>query len=93
MKFELDPRCREFLRHGGKKNRRNVVRIINKVAVYAEVKSIDNLGRKHIVRFYKGHAHRSDGTLRNYFYAMQKLYRMLGRPGQPPKPEYTKKLK
>lgn len=93
MRFEFDNRSRIFQRHGGKKNRRNVVLLINRIANFSGVTHIDQIGKNHINRFYVAHSHLSDRTLRNYYYAMRHLYQMLGRSGLPPMPKYNKELK
>lgn len=86
MQFQKDRRCYMFLRHGGKKNRRNVVAMINRVCEFSDIHHVEQLGKKQIIAFYKSHKHLSHTTLRNYFYAMKLLYKMLGRKGDPPEP-------
>jgi len=74
------------MKHGGKKNRGDLVRKMEKVYEHSRVYYLDQLGRKHIIEFYKANRHLSERTLMQYYYALKHLYKLLERKYLPPKP-------
>lgn len=85
-----DNRIKKFKKHGGKQNRNDLVRKMEKVYEFNGVYHLDQLGKNHIIEFYKANRNLSERTMMQYFYALQKLYSLLGRNYLPPKPHVKK---
>ena len=79
-----------FGRRGGKGNRRlQKQRIAVFISYCAEkwgLKSLGQLGRKHVQNFYISRFDLSYKTKCHYFYALKILWKLLGKIDQPPKP-------
>ncbi|EHK9070989.1 hypothetical protein QUN95_003066 [Vibrio parahaemolyticus] len=91
MERWVKQRCHEYVRHGGKVARRNMVkRLITALEDIAAnehgVKQPPQVGRAHIHRYYNRRDDLSEATLRDHFYAFSLLWKLLGRAGEPPKP-------
>ena len=75
---------------GGKESRRNEVRKINYflrwVSAHTQANTPHGIGDKQVLEFYRAHAHRSDRTLSDYWYAIRSIWKWLGRTGIPPRP-------
>lgn len=80
-----------YVRHGGKTSRRATVRRL--IAVLRDIQRHEQgvntpavVGRAHIHRYYERHSHLAESTKRDHYYAVQFLWRLLDRTGNPPKP-------
>jgi len=79
----------DYVNHGGKRNRRKQAKRMLALAAFSETlgcPSIDELGKRHIIQFYKANRHLSDVVLYHYFLAFRKLYELAGKPKPPPTP-------
>jgi len=86
MKGDFRYKLHQFRRKGGKKSRKAYSRRMVYFLQNVGVSSPHNIGKKHVHRFYERHAHFSETTMRDYYYAIKKLWLLAGRPGSPPKP-------
>jgi hypothetical protein len=80
----------EYLRGGGKQNRKKqVVRIIeflDWIESTEKVKSLHGIGKNHVIGFWKSHRDLSDATAYKYWLGLCKLWEWLGKHEEPPKP-------
>jgi hypothetical protein len=80
----------DYVRCGSKSNRRlQVGRIIKFVESVEETERLYNLheiGRRHVLHFWKGHREFAPKTANDYWLALCILWRWSGKPGSPPKP-------
>lgn len=81
----------EYVRHGGKQNRRKRVdRLCLALDWIAQAfpgcRGLDQVGRKQVWTFYEAHEHWSAKTLAEYGYAFRLLWHFLQRSGEPPWP-------
>lgn len=86
-------RTRGWGRKGGKSNRRqqaNRMMAFAKFVAAQGVRTSDELGKGHVVAYWRSTRGLSDGTLLNHWYAIRALWGLLGKPGEPPKPRYSK---
>lgn len=90
LSIELRNGTNLYLRTGGKKNRREQVRNMERFVSWLksnhpEVKSLGQLGRKHVAHFWRDNAARSESYKRNYYYAIRYVWReILHRASEPP---------
>jgi hypothetical protein len=78
-----------YVRKGGKDNRnqqRRRMLAFAKLAQKLGAKSLAQVGRRHVVLYWKRHQHLSDATLMAHWYAIRELWRMAGKLEDPPKP-------
>ena len=88
----VNRKTRLYLKRGGSVSRRkNVVKlkyVLNDIKRHTHnLTTADEIGKKHIYRFYDRHQHLSDRSLLNYFYVCKLLWRLLERDSLPPKPD------
>jgi len=81
----------DYVRHGGKTNRKQqlsrilfFLKWINQQKI--KVTKLDQLGKKHIISFWKNHRYMSDATAYGYWLAFCLLWEWLNKPELPPKP-------
>ena len=77
---------------GGPVNRRQQVSRILAFAKFAEelgVISIGQLGKNHVVKYWKNHRELSDPTLLNHYYAICVLWRLIDKIEKPPRPRFV----
>jgi hypothetical protein len=85
-------RAHEYVRHGGKQNRR---KRLDRLCLaldwisreYPACRGLDQVGRKQVWWFYAAHGHLAPKTLAEYGYAFRLLWQLLGRAGEPPFPD------
>jgi hypothetical protein len=79
-----------YARHGAKANRRQqvgrAVAVVEWVAARERLTGLDQIGKRHVVDFWKAHRHLADSTAYAYWLALRELWGWLGRPGEPPRP-------
>lgn len=77
-------------RKGGKRNRRQQLRracaVADWIQQHCQVSHVDQLGKGHIIRFWKAHRELEDSTAYGYWCALRHLWLALGKTGQPPRP-------
>ena len=87
---QIRPWSHGYLRHGGKRNRRQQVRrllaFLNWVESRERLTGLDQLGKRQIVNFWKAHRSLSQRTQYGYWLALRELWRWLERSGEPPRP-------
>jgi hypothetical protein len=81
-----------YVRKGGKQSRRKRVdRLCLALDWIAQefpaCRGLEQIGRKHVWRFYQTHSHLSEKTLAEYGYAFRLLWELLGRAGESPWPK------
>lgn len=90
VEAQLRQAAHRYVRHGGKKNRRQQIqRLVNAcewIAVHHRISRIEQIGKRQIIDFYRHHRQLAPATLMGYFYAFAELWRWLDRPGEPPRP-------
>lgn len=90
--FEVYALTHNYTRKGGKKNRnqqRKRMLAFTKFAQKKGVNSIGQLGRKHVIQYFKANTHLADRTLYNHFLAIRELWELSGKTGEPPKPKLS----
>lgn len=83
-------RAHVYVRHGGKANRRQQVERLVAVVEWIEARErltgLDQIGKRHIVDFWKNHRDLAERTAYGYWLALRELWTWLDRPGEPPRP-------
>lgn len=78
-----------YARTGGKDNRRQQaarMRAFVEHCATLGAKSFEQIGKQHVVRYWKGHRELSPTTAYSHWLAIRELWRLAGKPGEPPKP-------
>ena len=74
-----------YVRHGAKANRRQqlgrALAVVEWVAARERLTGLDQIGKRHVIDFWKAHRHLADSTA--YAYWLE-LWGWLGREGEPP---------
>jgi len=87
---QAQPYFRNYVRSGGKAHRKKQVGRIIKFLDWAEetqrVRTLDGLGKRQVVGFWKAHRGLSDATANKYWLGINKLWQWLGKHHEPPKP-------
>lgn len=81
---------------GGSDNRRQqVARMISFVefARNEGANSLGQVGKNHVVKYWKSHRNLSDATLYNHWRALAILWKLTDKAGEPPKPRLGTKAK
>lgn len=80
----------EYLRHGGKKWRRQQVKRLKKIcsdiAVTENIGHPAQIGKAHVHRYYRRIENLTERTRYHHYLALCELWKMLGRHSYPPKP-------
>ena len=78
-----------YARKGGKDNRRQqrsrMVAFVEFISARG-VKSFGQVGRAHVIEYWKARRKLSPATAYNHWLALRELWRLAGRAGDPPKP-------
>jgi hypothetical protein len=81
---------RDYVRGGGKENRKRqvsrIVEFLDWVESTEKVNSLHNLGKRHVIGFWKAHRHFSDETAYKYWLGISKLWDWIGKHEEPPSP-------
>lgn len=99
LSIELKNGTNLYKRTGGKKNRREQVRNMERFVSWLkvnhpEIKSLGQLGRKHVAHFWRDNEERSESYKRNYFYSINFIWKeILHRASKPPHFDSTIKTK
>lgn len=92
MEFEIRSKSDVYLRHGGKKSRKARIKRLISACEDIEtnekgIKTLGQIGRRHIYQFYARHNDLSKTTLMDYYYAFVYAWQdILKRSSKPPKP-------
>lgn len=85
--------ARDFVRRGGKSNRRKQYNRMLEFAAFCESRSpgvpLAQVGGRHVIGYYKTLQHLSQSTREAHYYAIAALFRLAGKP-PPPRPFKTK---
>ena len=78
-----------YVRKGGKDNRRQQRGRIEKFIDYCATqgaRSLGQIGKKHVIGYWKAHRVFKPRTLHAHWLAIRVLWRLAGKPGEPPRP-------
>lgn len=76
-----------YARKGGKDNRKQQRRRMLAFAAHASTlgaREMGQVGATHVVRYWKAHRHLADSTLKQHWHALQVLWALSGKAGDPP---------
>lgn len=92
---ELQAHTHDYVRRGGKQNRKKQVSLIIDFLEYTDsqekVTSLHRLGSRHVINFWKSHRNLSEKTAYDYWLGICKLWEWIGKPDKPPKPHKMSK--
>ena len=86
---EIRALTHNFVRHGGKTNRRKQRERMLAFGAFAAqmgARAMGEVGKKHVIAFYKSHREQADRTKYAYFLAIRELWKLAGKPSVPPSP-------
>ena len=87
---ELKAHTHDYVRRGGKENRRKQVSRIIKFLRFTDsnekITSLQRLGKRHVIEFWKANRALSDKTANDYWLGLCELWEWIGKPDEPPKP-------
>lgn len=87
---ELQSHTHDYVRRGGKQNRKKQVALIMDFLEYTDstekIVSIHRLGKRHVINFWKSHRNLSDKVAYDYWLGICKLWVWIDKPEKPPKP-------
>lgn len=89
LEQEIEKLTNAYVRKGGKGNRlQQRARMLEfaKHSAAEGANSMGQVGRGHVISFWKRRETLADATLYNYFLAIRELFRLAGKPGEPPQP-------
>jgi len=87
---ELQSHTHDYVRRGGKANRKKQVSLIMDFLEYTDstekLTSLHRLGKRHVINFWKSHRNMSEKVSYDYWLGICKLWVWIDKPGKPPKP-------
>ena len=87
---ELQAHTHDYVRRGGKQNRKKQVALIMDFLEYTDstekLTSLHRLGKRHVINFWKSHRNLSDKVAYDYWLGICKLWVWIDKPDKPPKP-------
>ncbi|MCX7096319.1 MAG: helix-turn-helix transcriptional regulator [Methylococcales bacterium] len=87
---ELQPHLHDYVRRGGKQNRKKQVSLIVDFLEYTDstekLTSLHRLGKRQVINFWKSHRDMSDKVAYDYWLGLCKLWVWIDKPGKPPRP-------
>jgi len=89
LRQEIERLAHDYKRKGGKQNRRKQAKRMLALGAFAEglgCKHVGELGKRHVIEFYKAHRGLSDAVLYQHSLAFRELWQRIGKTGEPPKP-------
>ncbi|MGZ8239685.1 MAG: helix-turn-helix domain-containing protein [Methylobacter sp.] len=93
MAKKAQPYFRDYVRGGGKSNRKTqvsrIIGFLDWVESTEQVISLHGLGKRHVINFWKSHRHLSDATLHKYWLGICQLWLWLEKNEYPPEPHKT----
>ena len=95
LQQQVQTLARAYVRKGGKDNRRQQAARMMAFAAHAEglgASEMGQVGGKHVVSYWKAlraSGGLADSTLYSHWLAIRELWRLAGKPGEPPRPLKT----
>jgi len=87
---ELQSHTHDYVRRGGKANRKKQVSLIMDFLEYTDstekLTSLHRLGKRHVINFWKSHRNLSNKVAYDYWLGICKLWTWIDKPEKPPKP-------
>jgi hypothetical protein len=87
---EIQSHTHDYMLRGGKQNRKKQVSLIMDFIEYTDstekLTSINRLGKRHVINFWKSHRNMSEKVAYDYWLGICKLWLWIGKPDKPPKP-------
>ena len=87
---EIRTLTHDFVRHGGKTNRRKQRERMLAFGAFAAssmgARAMQEVGKKHVIAFYRTHRDQAGRTKYAYFLAIRELWKLAGKPSEPPSP-------
>jgi hypothetical protein len=87
---ELRKHTHDYVRRGGKQNRKKqvslIINFLEFTASQDKFTSIHELGRRHVINFWKSHRDLPEKTAYDYWLGICKLWEWIGKKEKPPKP-------
>jgi hypothetical protein len=87
---ELQAHTHDYVRRGGKQNRKKQVSLIIDFLEYTDstekISSLNRLGKRHVINFWKSHRNMSEKVSYDYWLGICKLWVWIDKPDKPPKP-------
>ena len=87
---ELQAHTHDYVRRGGKANRKKQVSLIMDFLEYTDstekLTSLHRLGKRHVINFWKSHRNMSEKVAYDYWLGICKLWTWIDKPEKPPKP-------
>jgi len=87
---ELQAHTHDYVRRGGKQNRKKQVSLIIDFLEYTDstekISSLNRLGKRHVINFWKSHRNMSEKVSYDYWLGICKLWAWIDKPDKPPKP-------
>lgn len=91
---EVEVVARAYVRKGGKDNRRQQRARMLAFAEHAAasgVNSLGQLGKAHVIAYWKSHRELATATAYSHWLAIRQLWKLGGKSGEPPKPRAQEK--
>lgn len=93
---QLEPYIHRYVRKGGKQNRKQqmtrLLIFINWQQQHEQITGLEQLGKRHVILFWKHHRHQQDATAYHYWLAIRILWEWLNKATPPPKPLHMTEL-
>jgi hypothetical protein len=90
---ELKSHTHNYVRRGGKQNRKKqvslIINFLEFTASQEKFTSIHELGRRHVINFWKSHRDFPEKTAYDYWLGICKLWEWCGKTEKPPKPRVS----
>ena len=90
LQREIQVLAHDYVKKGGKQNRRKQAKRMIALGVCAEklgCKHLSELGKRHVIEFWKSHRDLSEAVQYQHFLAFRELWQRSGKSGEPPKPK------
>jgi len=90
LQREIQLLARDYVRKGGKQNRRKQAKRMIALGACAEklgCKHLGELGKRHVIEFYKAHRDLSEAVQYQHWLSFRELWRLSQKSGEPPKPK------
>ncbi|WP_036250261.1 helix-turn-helix transcriptional regulator [Methylobacter sp. BBA5.1] len=87
---ELESYTHDYVRRGGKQNRRKQVSLIINFLEFTDAQegltSLHRLGKRHVINFWKAHRDMPEKSAYDYWLGLCQLWSWLGKSEKPPRP-------
>lgn len=92
LRREIQLLAHDYVRKGGKQNRRKQAKRMIALGAFSEglgCQAIGELGKRHVMEFWKAHRGLSDAVLYQHWLAFRELWRLAGKKDELPKPRLS----